>query len=136
LPLDPLFGVAASTSGIRVRGRRSCRTRAVAHHCAVPLSEGLQVLCPQGFDEAIDAATLLDQRGEFRARGYAHADAFDDDVDDGETIAGVAQSPIDADALSRGHVDPAMHDDRAAILGAGAHDLDALAEILAEAHRI
>src|SRR5262245_55011096 len=56
------------------------------------------VLCPQRFNEAIDA-TVLDRRGELRALCDVHAYAFDDDIDDSELAVGAAQSPIDADVL-------------------------------------
>src|SRR5262245_12904457 len=94
-----------------------------------------QVLCPQGLDQVIDAATVLDHGGELRALGYAHAYAFYDDVDDGEIAVGMAQSPIDGDVLGRGHVDLAVHNDGTLVLGAGACDLDDLAQIPAEACR-
>ena len=65
----------------------------------VAISGGLQVLCPQGLDETIDAATVLDYPGELRALSDVHANAFDDDVDDGKIAAAAAQPPIDPDVL-------------------------------------
>src|SRR5262249_52331340 len=96
----------------------------------------LRILVPQGRDEAVDAAAVLDHGGELRALRPLHADARDDGVDDGEPALGGPQPPVDMGVPGGTHVDLAVHEDGAAVLGAGVGDREALAHVLAEGHRI